>query len=53
MKKFLNKEEGSTTVQFGLALAVVTMMMLGSLINVQNDFPSGINKLNAALVQQQ
>ncbi len=52
MTKFLSKEEGSASVQFGLALAFVTMMMLGSLMTVQNDLPSGMNKLNAAFVQQ-
>ncbi len=52
MTKFLNNEEGSASVQFGLALAFVTMMMLGSLMTVQNDLPSGMNKLNAAFVQQ-
>jgi Flp pilus assembly pilin Flp len=52
MTKFLNNEQGSASVQFGLVLAFVTMMMLGSVMTNQTDLPSGMNKLNAAFVQQ-
>jgi Flp pilus assembly pilin Flp len=52
MTKFFNSEEGSTSIQFSLVLVFMTMTMLGGLMTVHNDVPAGLNKLNAAFVQQ-
>jgi Flp pilus assembly pilin Flp len=51
MMKFFNNEDGSATIQYGLVLALVSVMMLGGLVSLHNNLPTDINKLNVVFAQ--
>jgi Flp pilus assembly pilin Flp len=51
MTKFINSQAGSANVESGLVIALVCVIFAG-LTNVHSKIPTGINNLNAALVQQ-